>query len=111
MRGKRCRKAGVVSVRAENVVLSPKEYPSLPPGDYVRVSIADWGGGIPRGAVQRSLIPISRRSERGTQKGMGLGLTICHTVIQKHGGAIAVESEPGVGTTFRLHLPASRKLR
>jgi CheY-like chemotaxis protein len=41
---------------------------------------------------------------------MGLGLAICHTVIQKHGGAIAVESEPGVGTTFRILLPASRKL-
>jgi CheY-like chemotaxis protein len=41
---------------------------------------------------------------------MGLGLTICHTVIQKHGGSISVESEPGVGTTFHLHLPASQKL-
>jgi CheY-like chemotaxis protein len=41
---------------------------------------------------------------------MGLGLTICHTVIQQHGGAISVESETGVGTTFRLHLPASRRL-
>ena len=40
---------------------------------------------------------------------MGLGLAICYTVIQKHGGAIAVESEPGVGTTFRILLPASRK--
>ena len=34
---------GVISVRAENVVLGPQEYPSLPPGDYVRVSIADSG--------------------------------------------------------------------
>ena len=41
---------------------------------------------------------------------MGLGLTICHTVIQKHGGAIAVKSEVGVGTTFHIDLPACRQL-
>ena len=40
---------------------------------------------------------------------MGLGLTICHTVVQKHGGAITVESEAGRGTTFHIHLPACRK--
>ena len=54
--------------------------------------------------------PYFSTKQRGDQKGMGLGLTICHTVIQKHGGAIAVESEVGVGTTFHIHLPASRKL-
>src|SRR5258705_13329228 len=41
---------------------------------------------------------------------MGLGLTICHAVVQKHGGAIAVESAAGVGTTFHLYLPATLKL-
>ena len=101
---------GVISVRAENVVLGPQENPSLPPGDYVRVSIADRGGGIAKEVLPKIFDPYFSTKQRGTQKGMGLGLSICHTVIQKHGGAIAVESEPGVGTTFRLHLPASRKL-
>ena len=101
---------GVISVRAENVVLGPQEQPSLPPGDYVRVSIADWGGGIPKEVLPKIFDPYFSTKQRGTQKGMGLGLAICHTVIQKHGGAIAVESEPGVGTTFRVLLPASRKL-
>jgi DNA-binding NtrC family response regulator len=41
---------------------------------------------------------------------MGLGLTICHAVVQKHGGAIAVESAARRGTTFRIYLPASRNL-
>jgi CheY-like chemotaxis protein len=101
---------GVVSVRAENEVLGPQGNPSLPPGDYVRISITDWGGGIPKEVLPRIFDPYFSTKQRGTQKGMGLGLTICHTIIQKHGGAIAVESEPGVGTTFRLHLPASRML-
>ena len=103
-------KGGVISVRAENVALGPHDHLSLPPGDYVRVSITDWGGGISREVLPKIFDPYFSTKQRGTQKGMGLGLAICHTVIQKHGGAIAVESEPGLGTTFRLFLPASRKL-
>jgi len=103
-------KGGVISVRAENVVLGPQENPSLPPGDYIRVSVADWGGGIAKELLPKIFDPYFTTKRRGREKGMGLGLAICHTVIQKHGGAIAVESEPGVGTTFRLLLPASRKL-
>jgi CheY-like chemotaxis protein len=100
---------GVVSVRAENVVLGSHNKPSLPPGDYVRVSIADRGGGIAKEMLPKIFDPYFSTKQRGDQKGMGLGLTICHTVIQKHGGAIDVESELGVGTTFHIHLPASRK--
>ena len=82
----------------------------MPPGDYVRVSVTDRGGGISKEVLPKIFDPYFSTKQRGSQKGMGLGLAICHTVMQKHGGAIAVESEPGVGTTFRLLLPASRKL-
>ena len=101
---------GLISVRAENVVLGPQEDPPLPPGDYVRMSFTDQGGGISKEVLPKIFDPYFSTKQRGTQKGMGLGLTICHTIIQKHGGAITVESEPRVGTTFRLYLPASRKL-
>jgi len=101
---------GVVSVRAENRVLGSHEHPSLPPGDYVRVSIADRGGGIAKEVLPKIFDPYFSTKQRGDQKGMGLGLTICHAIIQKHGGTIAVESAVGVGTTFHLYLPASRKL-
>jgi PAS domain S-box-containing protein len=100
---------GTISVRAENVVLGPHEHPSLPPGDYVRVSLTDRGGGISKDVLPRIFDPYFSTKLRGAQKGMGLGLAICHAVIQSHGGAIAVQSEPGVGTTFHLLLPASRK--
>jgi CheY-like chemotaxis protein len=101
----------VISVRAENVVLGPQENPSLSPGDYVRVSIADCGGGISKELLLKIFDPYFSTKQRGSQKGMGLGLAICHTIMQRHGGAIAVESEPGgKGTIFRLLLPASRKL-
>jgi CheY-like chemotaxis protein len=101
---------GVVFVRAENVVLRAEEKPSLPAGEYVRVSIADQGAGIAPDVLPKIFDPYFSTKERGTQKGMGLGLTICHAVIQRHGGTIAVKSEAGVGATFHIYLPASRKL-
>jgi PAS domain S-box-containing protein len=101
---------GVITVQGENVVLGPQQEPPLPPGDYVRLSIADQGSGIAKEVLPKVFDPYFSTKERGDQKGMGLGLTICHTIVQQHGGALAVESEAGVGTTFRIHLPASRKL-
>jgi len=100
---------GVVSVRAENVVLGSHEHLPVPPGDYVRLSISDHGVGVTKEVQSKIFDPYFSSKQRGNQKGIGLGLTICHAVMQRHGGAIEVESEPGAGTTFRLLLPASRK--
>jgi two-component system, cell cycle sensor histidine kinase and response regulator CckA len=101
---------GAVSIRAENVTLKPGGKASLPPGNYVRVSIIDRGVGIARKVLPNIFDPYFSTKERGNQKGMGLGLTICHTVIQRHEGAIDVESKLGLGTTFHIHLPAASHL-
>ena len=103
-------RGGVVNVRAENALLPSREAPSLPPGEYVRISIVDQGIGIPKELLPKIFDPYFSTKQRGDQKGMGLGLTICHSVVQKHGGAITAESEAGVGTAFHIHLPASRKV-
>lgn len=100
--------AGRISVRAENVVLGNGAQPPLRAGDYVRISIADQGSGIPKDVLPKIFDPYYSTKERGEQKGMGLGLTICHAIIQKHTGAMTVESEAGAGTTCHIHLPASR---
>jgi len=92
------------------VVITPAEHPPLPAGDYVRVSIADQGTGIPKDVLPKIFDPYFSTKQRGNRKGMGLGLTICHSIVRKHGGAIGVESIIGVGTTFNIHLPATRKL-
>ncbi len=97
---------GTVSLRAENAVLSADQVPGLPPGDYVKISIIDQEPGIPADVLPKIFDPYFSTKQRGTQKGMGLGLTICHSIAQKHDGAITVETAQGVGTAFHLYLPA-----
>jgi signal transduction histidine kinase/CheY-like chemotaxis protein len=101
---------GTLRVRAENAVLKTPEHPSLAAGNYVRVSLADQGHGISPADLPKIFDPYFSTKQRGERKGMGLGLTICHSVVQKHGGAIAVASAAGVGTTLQIYLPAARKL-
>lgn len=100
---------GTVQLRAENVVLAERSGIELPAGNYVRISVTDEGAGIVPDILPRIFDPYFSTKKRGAQKGMGLGLTICHAVAQKHGGAVVVESAAGKGATFHLYLPASNK--
>jgi PAS domain S-box-containing protein len=98
---------GVVTVTAENATLAAGEVTGLSAGDYVHIRVIDQGTGIPPAVMGRIFDPYFSTKQRGPQRGMGLGLTICHSVMQKHHGAITVESAPERGTTFHLYLPAS----
>jgi PAS domain S-box-containing protein len=69
----------------------------------LEISIADTGLGIPAENLKRIFDPFFTTKEVG--KGTGLGLSISHGIIQDHGGRIAVTSEVGKGTTFRIFLP------
>jgi signal transduction histidine kinase/ActR/RegA family two-component response regulator len=97
---------GVVTLQAGNVVLALQQEPTLPAGDYAHIRITDQGGGMSKEVLAKIFDPYFSTKQRGDQRGMGLGLTICHSIIQKHGGSIRAESEPGAGTTFHLWLPA-----
>jgi len=99
---------GMVSVVAENVIVDSSSSLPLPAGEYVKVGISDQGGGIPGEILLKIFDPYFSTKQRGTQKGMGLGLTICRSIIQKHGGTITVDTQLGQGTTFYIFLPASR---
>jgi two-component system, cell cycle sensor histidine kinase and response regulator CckA len=101
---------GLISVRACNQAIHPGDGLSLPAGDYVCISIVDRGVGMSKTLAAKVFDPYFSTKRRGTQKGMGLGLTICQTVVQKHGGTILVESEERIGSTFHLYLPACRRL-
>lgn len=70
----------------------------------VRLTIADNGAGMNKAALVRI---IERFSAPATNTaGGGLGLSIVHQLVQVHGGRLWIESEPGVGTTVRIDLPA-----
>jgi PAS domain S-box-containing protein len=81
--------------------------PALAPGNYVKISIQDQGSGIKSEHLPRIFDPYFSTKERGSQKGMGLGLALCDAIIRKHGGTITVESKPDEGTTFHIYLPAA----
>ena len=73
-------------------------------GDHAEISISDTGMGMPEEVRSRVFDPFFTTKEVG--KGTGQGLAISHNVIvRKHGGHIAVKSEPGKGTTFTIRLP------
>jgi DNA-binding NarL/FixJ family response regulator len=75
-------------------------------GDWVELSVADSGVGIPDHIKERVFDPFFTTKEVG--KGTGQGLMLAHTVIvKKHGGKIWFDSEIGKGTTFYLRLPLS----
>jgi len=74
----------------------------------VEVSVADNGIGISAENIPRIFKLDNKYSRKGTDKerGSGLGLILCQEFIEKHGGVITVESEPGKGSTFRFSLPS-----
>jgi signal transduction histidine kinase len=72
------------------------------------LEVSDTGIGIPLQEQERLFSRFFRSSLAQEQAipGSGLGLSIAHAIVEKHGGTMTVESEPGSGTTFRVHLPA-----
>ncbi len=95
---------GIIRVKAENVVVDKDTLP-LEKGMYVQISIADQGVGIPEKYLQKIFDPYFTTK----QKGSGLGLSTCYSIIRNHNGYITVESRVGVGTTFFIYLPASQQ--
>jgi signal transduction histidine kinase len=75
-------------------------------GGNVWIEIADNGCGIPQAIQSRIFDPFFTTKPIGT--GTGLGLSLSYGIIQKHRGRIEMQSEEGVGTTFRIELPIRR---
>jgi len=75
---------------------------------YVEIRFHDTGRGIPQKYLPRIFDPFFTREPAG--KGMGLGLSISHSIMQQHKGTIEAESEVGKGSTFTLRLPCQTSI-
>lgn len=102
---------GTVHLRAKNLEGVRPFGQAVSSENQVQITATDNGCGIPPDLLPKVFDPYFSTKQRGTQKGMGLGLTICHTVVQKHGGVITIDSQPKRGTTVTIHLPASASER
>jgi CheY-like chemotaxis protein len=92
---------GIIEVHAENVVVED----ALGADTRVRISIRDYGCGIPANVLPRIFDPYFTTKPGGS----GLGLATAYAIIAKHGGGLSVESKPGDGSVFIIDLPASQE--
>lgn len=74
---------------------------------FVYIESSDTGCGIPADKIDKIFQPFFTTKDK--DKGTGLGLSICYSIIKAHQGNIEVESEEGIGTTFRISLPIARE--
>ena len=101
------RKGGLLDVRLHETALGPDEagrVPGLNAGPYLRLSVRDTGTGMEPWMLEKIFDPYFTTKDKG--EGTGLGLSVVHGIVSSLGGAIRVESKPGEGSLFTVHIPA-----
>jgi PAS domain S-box-containing protein len=98
---------GTLRISGATVTISSKHELPMPPGVYVHISFSDTGAGIAAAHLNRIFDPYFTTKEKRSEKGMGLGLALCHTIIRKHKGMINASSCVGEGATFNIYLPVT----
>jgi len=102
--------AGKINVQTRNLELTKSTQDGtakLNPGNYVCLEISDTGSGIADDVMPRIFEPFFTTKDA---RHRGLGLAWVYGIVTNHGGGVAVSSQPNIGTTVRLYLPANRKI-
>ncbi|MDX6562954.1 MAG: hypothetical protein QOD65_2768 [Gaiellales bacterium] len=99
---------GTLTFETDNVELGTGEtlaQPGASPGRFVRLLVTDTGIGMDSEVASRAFEPLF--TTKGSGQGTGLGLATVYTIVTQAGGAIDLNSDPGVGTSIEIHLPAA----
>jgi PAS domain S-box-containing protein len=94
---------GRIAIAAQNASLSAHDAPNGAAGDYVALSVADTGCGIPADLLPRVVEPFF--TTKGPDKGTGLGLSQVYGLAHRSGGTVQIASEIGHGTKVTIYLP------
>ncbi|MEI6611042.1 MAG: PAS domain S-box protein, partial [Deltaproteobacteria bacterium] len=103
-------KGGTLTVETSNIDAGSAGslgFEALPEGRYAMLSVRDTGVGMSPEVQSHLFEPFYTTKDQG--KGSGLGLSIVHGIVKQHGGHIAVQSQVGEGTVFRILLPKSQE--
>ena len=98
-------RGGRITVTAHNLPALRGTNLPLQGRNYVHISVEDQGIGIAPKNLPKVFDPYFTTKGMGSEKGKGLGLTICHSIITRHDGLISIESTPGVKTIVHIYLP------
>jgi signal transduction histidine kinase len=96
----------IITITAENIHLDQNNPFSLKQGNYIKISVIDTGKGIAPELLEKIFDPYFSTKTTVSQKGLGMGLAICYSIIKKHEGLISISSEVEKGTTVDVYLPA-----
>jgi two-component system, cell cycle sensor histidine kinase and response regulator CckA len=103
-------RGGMLTVETANAVLGEsfrRTHPGATPGEYVMLSVHDTGTGMNEHTLAHLFEPFFTTKEPG--KGTGLGLSMVYGIVKQSGGYIAVDSQPGNGSVFRIYIPRVRE--
>ncbi len=98
---------GILEVSLENVALNTgalAPYEDLPAGAYLKLTVSDAGHGMTPDIMDSIFDPYFTTKEPG--QGTGMGLAVVHGIVKGNHGGITVQSEPEIGSTFNIYLPA-----
>ena len=98
---------GLITIETDNVRIEGGRGDTpcgLAPGRYVRLAVGDNGCGMDKATLERAFEPYFTTKPVG--EGSGIGLAVVHGIVERHGGAVAIDSAPGRGATVTVWLPS-----